>query len=192
VQTIYEGNVRFEHCYRLDMDPSIVPPHRRACWQDWLDRHTFGQSTDRVGHAHRRLVAIEGGDAGTLSLHIDAGTDVPSAAGNLPMPTNVHEAPPPRAVKPASEANSGAAAAVTQPAKAPEAECSDECLSNWRACGAGCGESPSATPTIISPYNAAATNRVSVPAIQKSPKQKDACATCRREYKSCMRNCFRP
>lgn len=25
VQSIYEGNVRFEHCYRLDLDTSDIP-----------------------------------------------------------------------------------------------------------------------------------------------------------------------
>src|SRR5687768_4415792 len=33
VQSIHEGSVRFEHCYRLDLDLDIAPGHREACWK---------------------------------------------------------------------------------------------------------------------------------------------------------------
>jgi hypothetical protein len=38
VQSIYEGDVRFEHCYRLDLELDVAPSHRQACWTSWLDR----------------------------------------------------------------------------------------------------------------------------------------------------------
>lgn len=99
IQMIYEGNVRFEHCYRLDMDPTIAPPHRRACWQDWLARHAYAQSGDRVSHAKQRLNDLDKGDQATVVLHVDAGHDS-SPAEALPLPTNIYDAPPAVAVEP--------------------------------------------------------------------------------------------
>src|SRR3954466_12347873 len=48
VQSIYEGDVRFEHCYRLDLELDVATTHRQACWTTWLDRYTYGQSRDRL------------------------------------------------------------------------------------------------------------------------------------------------
>ncbi len=92
---IYEGNVRFEHCYRLDLDPSIAPSHRRACWQDWLARHTYGQSSDRLTHAQQRQEALNRGDQATLPLLGDAGVQQRQVSAPMPMPSNIYSAPPP-------------------------------------------------------------------------------------------------
>ena len=62
VQSIYEGNVRFEHCYRLDIDPHIAPTHREACWREWKQTYTYGQTRDRVEYAERRIRALAWGD----------------------------------------------------------------------------------------------------------------------------------
>jgi len=55
VQSIHEGGVRFEHCYRLDLDEEVTPGHREACWKEWLASYTYGQSADRIDYARRRI-----------------------------------------------------------------------------------------------------------------------------------------
>lgn len=62
VQVLHEGTVRFEHCYRLDLDPQIAPSHRRACWQAWTERYSYGQPRDRREYAQRRIAAIDRGE----------------------------------------------------------------------------------------------------------------------------------
>src|SRR4051812_7439067 len=62
VQSIYEGNVRFEHCYRLDLEVDTAPTHRRACWSEWLNLYTYGQPRDRIEYARRRLHSFTNGD----------------------------------------------------------------------------------------------------------------------------------
>src|SRR3954467_7416124 len=54
VQSIYEGNVRFEHCYRLDLEVDTAPSHRRACWSEWLRMEPHGPPRERLGHGARR------------------------------------------------------------------------------------------------------------------------------------------
>ena len=53
-QAVYEGEVRFEHCYRLDEEPGIPPDQVRMCWKDWAQHYTFGQTRDRLEYALRR------------------------------------------------------------------------------------------------------------------------------------------
>ncbi|MGC4067661.1 MAG: hypothetical protein QM784_24035 [Polyangiaceae bacterium] len=106
VQFIYEGNIRFEHCYRLDFDPNIAPSHRKACWEDWLQRFPRGQTRDRFEYARRRIDSLAGGERGTLNLNLveaaDAGTDSNSAMQPAPAPTNAHSPPPARMAAPES------------------------------------------------------------------------------------------
>jgi hypothetical protein len=61
-QRIYEGDVRFEHCYRLDADATVSPQARLACWSEWTLLHTVGQNHDRVLYARRREAALRSGD----------------------------------------------------------------------------------------------------------------------------------
>src|SRR5262245_45538284 len=56
--TVHEGTIRFEHCYRLDLETSATATQRRACWGLWLESYTYGQSRDRIEYARRRLNAI--------------------------------------------------------------------------------------------------------------------------------------
>jgi hypothetical protein len=106
VQFIYEGNIRFEHCYRLDFDENIAPTHRKACWEDWVLRYTQGQTRDRLDYARRRISEIDHGARGTLTLHVagskDAG-DTSTLGLPAPIPTSLHKPPPARmAVPPAT------------------------------------------------------------------------------------------
>jgi hypothetical protein len=101
---MHESNLRFEHCYRLDMDPKIAPSHREHCWRDWTETYAYGQVLDRIEYARRRIVALESGSTELLTIHssgpepgrvfaeVGASADAPMAA---PAPTSV-TAPPPK------------------------------------------------------------------------------------------------
>src|SRR4051812_41643641 len=57
-QAIYEGDARFEHCYALEENPQTSMPDRAACWRDWSERYTYGQTRDRIHYATARYVAL--------------------------------------------------------------------------------------------------------------------------------------
>ena len=173
VQSIYEGNVRFEHCYRLDLDLEIVPTHRRHCWEQWLESYRYGQPRDRVEYARRRLRLFASGDFERPLLEIESAAP-PGSSGSSglaestlvkPEPTSAR-APPPAiipgvGVEPkTSEPNGG-------PLAAPGDGCADVCAHSRANClVASC------------PGGAASTSG--------GP----ACAGCEQDYKSCMRRCF--
>lgn len=170
VQSIHEGNVRFEHCYRLDLELEVASSHRQACWTTWLDRYTYGQSRDRLEYANRRVRAFASGNTNTPTLRV--GGD-PTAAEEsrqfylvVPAPTNVHSSPPPIATRTASTST-----APTEPAPtaseplakaAPGDACSSACKSAFGSCNQACaGQTKSA-----------------------------ACQSCDPDYKQCMQRCF--
>lgn len=111
---MHESNLRFEHCYRLDMDPKIAPSHREHCWRDWTETYAYGQVLDRIEYARRRIVALESGSGELMTIHssgpepervfaeVGATPDSPIAAL---APTSV-TAPPPR-IEPAAPPGSG-------------------------------------------------------------------------------------
>lgn len=97
VQFIYEGNIRFEHCYRLDFDERIAPNHRKACWEDWLLRFPKAQTRDRREYAKRRIESLASGERATLSLKLDQPAQGEAAANvtnSAAAPANVHAPPP--------------------------------------------------------------------------------------------------
>jgi hypothetical protein len=115
VQFIYEGHIRFEHCYRLDFDENIAPSHRKLCWEDWLLRYPKGQTRDRLEYAQRRVASLAAGERTTLTLTLadskDAG--VSSSFGeSAKLPTNPRVPPPAKMVAPVSPAPG---ASVPQP-----------------------------------------------------------------------------
>lgn len=102
VQLIHEGNLRFEHCYRLDLEPRISPTHRLTCWSEWTQYYSKDQTRDRVDYAKRRIEALRSGErvAQPLNLEdVDAGSLAVLAADPAPSPTSVH-APPPALLPP--------------------------------------------------------------------------------------------
>lgn len=181
VQMIYEGNVRFEHCYRLDYDSSIAPSHRQACWQDWLARHTYGQTGDRLSYARRRLNELSQGAGSTLELSLSGGSP-DSMSGPMPLPSSMHNAPPPKSLPaadaPTSPRPATSAARQVEPAEAP---CMTACRTRWAQCSDSCPEhsGPSAEALGDAGVNVAAENR------------KNACQGCTRTFRACMRKCFR-
>ncbi len=168
VGTIYEGNIRFEHCYRLDMDPKIAETHRAACWREWTDRYTYGQTRDRLEYARRRIAAIDAGEAGHPSLHVestDGGT--PQPLSQAPMPTSLNAPPPPTlpTAAPPGPTDAGADAREGSPPEPPGADCAADCRDTWQSCRSDC--EPDAGP--------------------KQPR----CKGCDADYRRCVQRCLR-
>jgi len=167
VQSIYESNVRFEHCYRLDLEVDAAPTHREACWKEWLGMYTYGQPRDRIEYARRRAQAFASGDANRPSLDIGDASTRKSEARQfylvVPSPTSVHAPPPPIATRWYADAGS-APAATTEQAEAP----SDQCVAGCRGKHTECEES-------------CATD---------AGKADPGCKPCDPDYKACMKRCF--
>lgn len=165
VQSIYEGNVRFEHCYRLDLEQDVASTHRQACWSAWLDRYTYGQSRDKLEYARRRVRAFSGGDVDRPALRVgeNQAQDARQFYLVVPAPTSVHAPPPPiatrvNAIEPAPSSSSGLPLAKPVPAEG----CSSACLSAFNSCNQACD-----------------------PAAKTA-----ACKSCDPDYKQCMQRCF--
>jgi hypothetical protein len=176
VQTIYEGNVRFEHCYRLDLDLEIVPTHRRHCWEHWLENYRYGQPRDRVDYARRRLRLFATGDFERPTLRLEPSAHpAPGEVYAVPdaTPTSVHAPPPPIAA--------GTAPALPPPnlsatPPAPGAECSDECNRSRHQCRAATCPDSNGT--------AGAGGAMGKAASATKP------CSCDEDYKLCMRRCY--
>lgn len=162
VQSIYEGNVRFEHCYRLDLEDDVAGSHRQACWTNWLNRYTYGQTRDRLEFARRR---VRSGESGRPELRV--GNEQKEEESRqfylvVPAPTSVHASPPPIAtrVNIAAQVPSASAAPAEKPA--PAHDCSEACRSAFSSCNQACdGDAKGA-----------------------------ACKSCDPDYKKCMQRCF--
>jgi hypothetical protein len=163
----YEGEVRFEHCYRLDEEYAQPQEVRHRCWYDWVHSYTYGQPRDRIDYATRRERALAQAQAnGKNAPPASATVDPARARGpSSPTPTSAF-APPPRTVERDAAADAPASSAVAPDASndalrrpAPGALCAGSCSAKWVECGQGCKVA--------------------------------ACLTgCDSRYKSCMRGCF--
>jgi len=133
-QRVYEGDVRFEHCYRLDADASVSSQMRLSCWSEWSSGHTAGQTLDRVQYARRREAALRGGDASTTGPNLLTG-----------------RAPSPPVATQALALNTQPTAAVPSPAASPSTaslssrqQCSQECGQLFTECVTRCDQAPCA------------------------------------------------
>jgi hypothetical protein len=171
VASVYESNIRFEHCYRLDLDPNIAPSHREACWQEWSQRYTYGQTRDRLEYARRRMAALHAGDERRPELNLDAGGEGgPTAPPEAPLPTSANAAPPPTLKSPVVgdagvDASAGSAQAlVAKPPPPPGAGCIADCQELWRQCNSECADA--------------------------GPKRA-GCKNCQPDYRRCVQRCFK-
>jgi hypothetical protein len=170
VQSIYEGNVRFEHCYRLDLEADAAPTHRVACWKEGLGMYTYGQPRDRIEYARRRVRAFSTGDLDCPKLSI--GESKPAEARQfylvVPAPTSVHAPPPPIATRwygdNTAPPPTAASAATPAPTPAPQDACSDQCRARYEECTRPCDPD--------------------------AGKPGPACKACDPDYKTCMKRCF--
>lgn len=122
-ESLYESEVRFEHCYRLDLEEQAAPTHRLFCWQEWLETYSLDQSRDRIDYSRRRIAALSNGDLSRPTLQIGSGRGRSAAQGSLP--DNAAVAPP--SVVPLD------APSITQPS------CADSCLTDFQRCNQSCG-----------------------------------------------------
>lgn len=135
VQGLHESNVRFEHCYRLDLDPSIAPSHRAACWREWSESYTTGQTDDRIDYARRR-VGLAASESEAPKLDLDAGAATPAAS------VTAYSAPvAPTAAVGSAAPSAGAPSAPPALPALPGAECAAECASGLRRCSEPCSAS---------------------------------------------------
>lgn len=166
VQSIHEGNVRFEHCYRLDLEPEVASSHRRACWTNWTERYTYGQSRDRLEYANRRVVAFNSGDASTPQLQIGEHQEESRQFYLVvPAPTSAHASPAPIATRvnaPALPPAASAGAVPSASSLAPGESCAMACKNAFASCSDVCGGEGAST----------------------------ACKSCDPDYKKCMQRCF--
>jgi hypothetical protein len=165
-QSLYESDVRFEHCYRIDEERQLPITDKLQCWQDWSRRYRYGQSRDRIGYAQAR--------ERTLAQALAAGQQaaprgaVGASMRSSPQPINAY-ALPPQTLTPASAsinaAGGGASRATneiavtdagttaeasslagssseTTPVGAPGASCTGTCTKTWTSCKQPCKASP--------------------------------------------------
>ena len=166
-QSIYEGNVRFEHCYRLDLDKNTAPTHREMCWREWLSTYSYRQTDDRIEHAKARIRLLAKGETSPPGLDLDGGQAV-TAPNLAPVPTSVHS-PPPATAAAAAPLDAGPdtmerPADISLPVAYPRAECQAGCAAKFQACARGC---------------------------KPEQQAKNSCAACERDYLGCMRRCLR-
>jgi hypothetical protein len=167
VQSIYEGNVRFEHCYRLDLEVDAAPTHREACWKEWLGMYTYGQPRDRIEYARRRVRAFAAGDPDCPKLNIGDSKKTEARQFYLvvPAPTSVHAPPPPIATRWYGDAGAPPPTPTSPTVTpAPQDDCGGSCRENYQVCARPCDPDAS--------------------------KPDPACKACDPDYKACMKRCF--
>lgn len=179
IQSIHEGSVRFEHCYRLDLDPKIAPAHRHACWKQWLEVYSFGQSRDRMEHARKRANDLESGDPNPPSLNLEKYEEREERQFYMstPGPTNVHAPPPPVATPAVPEAS------------APGDACVGACRTTFAACETRCKENE---PDPIDPKTQPPPKPADAGPTKEGEGKESATSvcTCDADYKSCAARCF--
>lgn len=171
VAAVYEGKVRFEHCYRLDLDESIAPTHREACWREWTERYTYGQTRDRLDYARRRIHTLAAGDPRRPEM-ISGDAGWSAVVAEAPAPTNVHAPPPPLARPLLAPVDAGTtepdASKPTEVEDAgpapPGADCTPGCEKVWQACYTRCN--PDAG-------------------------KKSTCGACKADYSVCLQRCLK-
>ncbi|HMJ14033.1 MAG TPA: hypothetical protein VK524_21595, partial [Polyangiaceae bacterium] len=158
-------NVRFEHCYRLDLDTAKAPSHRHACWRNWLQVYTYAQPRDRIEYARRRVRSLEVGDPDRPVLNLARSRNEPrSYYVSGPAPVNAHAPPPATISAAASQAGRAQASTADAGVLPPAEQCTAECRNTWQDC--------------LSPCSGA------------DAVAKKTCAGCEPDYLTCMRRCL--
>jgi hypothetical protein len=197
--TIHEGTLRFEHCYRIDLEPNAKAPQQKACWSRWLGQYTYGQPRDRIDYARRRLSALNetNGPEPELRLTGERRAEERQFYVVAPAPEDLHGPPPPVATAlPATLGGSDATpmASADSTKEPPASPCAKSCGSAWSSCEANCG-APNETATAA----ASSTGSSAPPNTSKAASGKAAggksgvgrgCDACASAYGRCMRGCF--
>jgi hypothetical protein len=135
-EAIQEGDLRFAHCDRLDLDPNIAPSHRLHCWREWRRVYTYGQTRDRVEYAQRRIAEVVSGDTEPAFVLPtgERGRD-PRHTSSVLSP----EVPPPAIVAPGTPA---AGTAISSSSPDVDPVCRSRCEADQAGCAPGCETRP--------------------------------------------------
>ncbi len=148
-QAVYDGDVRFEHCYALDESSGISRDQKEECWRDWTKNYTYGQTRDKIEYAVSRRLAL----SRVAELPTDDATKQAAPGEGIrknvitaPMPTSAFVPPP--TTLPEAEAGQRAqgptkVSDLQRPQSVPQirppaAECTDECTKTWTGCKKDC------------------------------------------------------
>ena len=145
-QRVYEGDVRFEHCYRLDADPRASQNLRQQCWTDWAGTNTDGQTRDRVEYAAARQRALASGDTRTAGPAVLLGGPPPE---RRPPPAQLSHSnlntigrqSASLVVRSASAPGSTPAPAASAPDMSSSQACKQDCGKTFTSCITGCERS---------------------------------------------------
>ena len=124
VRYVVESDMRFEHCYRIDEDPSVPVGDKRACWTDWRQKYERGQDPNRITYVAERLRVLD-----QTSPNGSPNVAAANTAVGCPLPNSPYAPPPP-------VATSGVAIGVNAPP--PDVGCSDTCNRDWKTCSPTC------------------------------------------------------
>ena len=95
-QAVYEGDARFEHCYALEETSNVTMLQKAECWRDFTQRHTYGQTRDRVEYAASRYHALVNPELPTDEAMMQAAPGMVDTTKQLaaPAPTSAFAPPP--------------------------------------------------------------------------------------------------
>lgn len=136
-EAIQEGDLRFAHCDRLDLDPNISPSHRLHCWREWRRVYTYGQTRDRVEYAQRRIAEVVSGDT-EPPFELPSGSSRRPDANRPPEPSPLHSPPP--AVVPLAGTDTARAERAAEGPHGPA--CRSRCDADRAECAPGCESQP--------------------------------------------------
>jgi hypothetical protein len=128
MKNLVESDMRFEHCYRIDEDPSTPLDQKRTCWHEWTNHYAKGQDRSRVHYAKDRVKVLNGAIASAPPPPA-----APTTAVACPPPVNPYSPPP--AVAPSATTKKDEKSAATP----TTAACSDACSGAWKTCTTPCG-----------------------------------------------------
>lgn len=136
-QSLYEGEVLFEHCYRLDEDPHVPQRQKLQCWRNWTRERVYGQPRDRVEYALQRQRELTpysptSYDSSAAGSRASESIDAPVRG---PEPTSAFAAPPSLLTDQQNAAKPSQTLASTPPAHA----CVQTCQTGWDTCAKACG-----------------------------------------------------
>jgi hypothetical protein len=140
-EAIQEGNLRFAHCDRLDLDPNIAPSHRLHCWREWRRVYTYGQTRDRVEYAQRRIAEVVSGDTEPTFVlptggerRRDTRHDSSVLSPEVPPPAVVAAPATPAAGTPTNGSNTDVDPACRSRCEADQAGCAPGCETRPTGC----------------------------------------------------------
>ncbi len=123
---VVEGDMRFEHCYRLDDDTHTSVDEKRRCWREWTVAYQKGQDNSRIAYATERLRALDGSAAGVAP---SASAAVATVSTEATPKAATPYAPPPAT---ASGSEVSLSASITLSA------CGQTCAKSWQGCTVTC------------------------------------------------------